>query len=188
MMFKRSRGGSALEEEVKLSMTPMIDVTFLILVFFMCTLQFKTLSAKMLAFLPTDTGLAPNQGPTEEPVRISLRVVDADRDLDVAQRRVILGRPGVPAFGRFLPIAQQPTEQKRVPIDPPEALTRLRDYLLEVRRLIPDAKAVISVEPEVPHACAITVLDVFKEAEFTDVSYSGINAGDMLRLQSGAIR
>jgi len=31
------------EEEHELEMTPMIDVTFLLLIFFMCTLKFKTL-------------------------------------------------------------------------------------------------------------------------------------------------
>jgi biopolymer transport protein ExbD len=188
MMPKRSRGGSALEDEVKISMTPMIDVTFLILVFFMCTLQFKTLEAKLAAFLPTDRGVDGEPIVQSEPVRISLRVVDGDRDRDVTQRRVILGRPGAPAFGRFLPIVDQPAGQRRVHTDPPDALTRLRDHLIEVRRRVPDVKAVISVEPEVPHACAITVLDVFKEADFADVSYSGISGDVMQRLQSGAIR
>lgn len=55
----------AIKEEVKLELTPMIDVTFLILIFFMCTLKFKTLEGKLLSYLPTDRGLANN--PSEKP-------------------------------------------------------------------------------------------------------------------------
>ena len=39
------------EEEIKLELTPMIDISFLILIFFMC-LPFKTLDGKLAAFLP----------------------------------------------------------------------------------------------------------------------------------------
>jgi len=39
-MLRRSRRP---RDEDRLDMTSMIDVTFLLLVFFMCTLQFKTL-------------------------------------------------------------------------------------------------------------------------------------------------
>ena len=36
-------------EEVKLSITPLIDVTFLLLIFFMCAMKFKTLETVALA-------------------------------------------------------------------------------------------------------------------------------------------
>ena len=38
-------------------MTPMIDVTFLLLIFFMCTLKFKILEGKLGAYLPKDVGV-----------------------------------------------------------------------------------------------------------------------------------
>ena len=44
------------EDEARLEMTPMIDVTFLLLVFFMATLQFKTLDGKLAAYLPKEAG------------------------------------------------------------------------------------------------------------------------------------
>jgi len=43
--------------EVKLQITPMIDVTFLLLIFFML-LPFRTLERKVAAFLPKDKGIA----------------------------------------------------------------------------------------------------------------------------------
>jgi biopolymer transport protein ExbD len=59
------------EEEVKLELTPMIDVSFLILIFFMC-LPFKTLEGKLQAFLPTDKGINPT--PQEPPLEIKVSV------------------------------------------------------------------------------------------------------------------
>ncbi|NJN14192.1 MAG: hypothetical protein HC813_00555 [Planctomycetes bacterium] len=67
-----SKSTQALQEEkVQLELTPMIDVSFLILIFFMC-LPFKTLEGKLLAFLPTDKGIAPI--PQEPPNEIMVSV------------------------------------------------------------------------------------------------------------------
>ena len=63
------------DEEVKLSITPLIDVTFLLLIFFMCAMKFKTLERKVAAFLPKDRGLAPTLDRPEDkhPVAIELK-------------------------------------------------------------------------------------------------------------------
>jgi len=54
----------AAREEVEMQMTPMIDVTFLLLIFFMCSIKFKLLDGKMAAYLPRDVGV--NATPAEE--------------------------------------------------------------------------------------------------------------------------
>ena len=46
-------------EEVEMDMTPMIDVTFLLLIFFLC-LEFKTLESKLSANLPKNVGIKAN--------------------------------------------------------------------------------------------------------------------------------
>jgi biopolymer transport protein ExbD len=63
------------DEEVKLSITPLIDVTFLLLIFFMCAMKFKTLERKVAAFLPKDRGLAPTLERPEDkhPIAIELK-------------------------------------------------------------------------------------------------------------------
>jgi biopolymer transport protein ExbD len=43
-----------------LNMTPMIDVVFQLLIFFMLTMQFKEVEGKLLSQLPKDKGLAPS--------------------------------------------------------------------------------------------------------------------------------
>ena len=52
-----------IQEEEKTNMTPMIDVVFLLIIFFLC-IDFKVLEAKLPAYLPKDKG---SQTTPEEP-------------------------------------------------------------------------------------------------------------------------
>lgn len=63
-------------EEVKLDLTPMIDVVFLLLIFFMCTIRFRSLEARLSAYLPKDVGVnsAP-AGPAVEQVDVVIKVL-----------------------------------------------------------------------------------------------------------------
>jgi biopolymer transport protein ExbD len=61
-------------EEVEMEMTPMIDVTFLLLIFFMCTLKFKVLEGKLAAYLPKDVGVNSTEAEPIEKVEILIRV------------------------------------------------------------------------------------------------------------------
>lgn len=45
------------KEETKMDMTPMIDVTFQLLIFFMCTLHFSTAEGILSSNLPKDVGI-----------------------------------------------------------------------------------------------------------------------------------
>ena len=59
-------------EKADMDMTPMIDVTFLLLIFFMCTLHFKTLEGMLQSYLPKDQGMQktnPVRDP-QEPITI----------------------------------------------------------------------------------------------------------------------
>jgi len=71
------------EEKNELEMTPMIDVTFLLLIFFMCTLKFKTLEGKLAAYLPKDVGVNSSESDPIEKVEILLQVVNEGNKLDV---------------------------------------------------------------------------------------------------------
>ncbi len=61
-------------EEVEPEMTPMIDVVFLLLIFFIVTLKFKTLEGRLDAALPKDRGTATQQTDEIEKVDIVIRV------------------------------------------------------------------------------------------------------------------
>jgi len=62
------------DETCELEMTPMIDVTFLLLIFFMCTLKFKTLEGKLSAFLPKDVGVNQMDAEPIEKVEVLVRL------------------------------------------------------------------------------------------------------------------
>ncbi|MFH0945622.1 MAG: biopolymer transporter ExbD [Planctomycetota bacterium] len=54
---KSSPASEAATEEIKIEMTPMIDVTFLLLIFFLCSIKFKILEGKLQTYLPKDVGV-----------------------------------------------------------------------------------------------------------------------------------
>jgi biopolymer transport protein ExbD len=60
-------------DEIDMNMTPMIDVCFQLLIFFMVTSKFKTLEGKLAAYLPKDRG--PRNIYTPPPDTLPIRVV-----------------------------------------------------------------------------------------------------------------
>jgi len=63
---------------VEMQLTPMIDVTFLILIFFMCSINFKLLDGKLSAYLPNDKGVnAPELTVNLERIKIGLKKSDS---------------------------------------------------------------------------------------------------------------
>lgn len=62
------------QEAVQIDMTPMIDVTFNLLIFFLCTLNFATSEGMLDAYLPKDVGVfnVLTKKSPEEPVYIKL--------------------------------------------------------------------------------------------------------------------
>lgn len=78
-MAKRKTQQDKTDQEVKLELTPMIDVTFLLLAFFILTMKFRVLEGKLDAQLPKDMG--PSQARTLQedrpPIRIRLQLLRA---------------------------------------------------------------------------------------------------------------
>lgn len=59
--------------EIELPLS-MIDVTFLLLIFFMCSMQFKTVEQKLSADLPKNEGQNPIPKKVEQPTEIRVKV------------------------------------------------------------------------------------------------------------------
>lgn len=74
-------------EEIKPDMTPMIDVTFLLLIFFIVTLKFKVLEGRLDAALPKDRGTSTSQAEEIEKVDIMLFVADPGELVDDPQMK-----------------------------------------------------------------------------------------------------
>lgn len=63
-------------EEIKIDFTSMIDVTFLLLIFFVVTLKFKVLEGRLDASLPKDMGTAATASEPIEKINVILLVSD----------------------------------------------------------------------------------------------------------------
>ena len=68
-----------IQEEPQINLTPMIDVVFLLLIFFMC-MKFKTVENKLPAELPLDSGLSPGPPDIFEQLRFSLKLLPNSKD------------------------------------------------------------------------------------------------------------
>jgi biopolymer transport protein ExbD len=184
---KKQKQLDMVQEEPNLDLTPMIDVTFQLLIFFLLTLKFKILEGKLESLLPLDKGLSNKQQEVQaEDVEIILKVLEEDKTKPASQRRVRYTRNGTNTpFGISKP-EWNPTTKSYV-CDPPDTLEKIMQHLQKVRKDSPDSKAKINAWPEVPHDRVVNVLNMMIEANFTNISYSGIPPSLIADLQSGKI-
>jgi len=154
------------EEEVKLELTPMIDISFLIIIFFMC-LPFKTLEGKLAAFLPTDKGINPI--PAEPPPEIKVKVH-------------ILARKEKPSrWGPNNKVVNKPTEFKYKLGDTGEetqSIERVGEFIRAAHKKAETVENVkvlgeIKAAHKVPHKFIIAVLNKFAENGMEKVDFYG---------------
>jgi biopolymer transport protein ExbD len=82
-------------EDKKPDMTSMIDVTFLLLIFFIVTLNFHTLEGRLDAALPKTHGIRQFDTPPIEPIVLTLQVANPGTlqvDPDSKRHKVFAGR------------------------------------------------------------------------------------------------
>ena len=72
---KRKKAKKKKFEEAEMNLTPMIDVVFLLLIFFLC-LEFKTLEGKLATNLPKDVGVNTSQAMPIE--KLDIRVAQVN--------------------------------------------------------------------------------------------------------------
>jgi biopolymer transport protein ExbD len=61
-----------IEEIININLTPMIDIIFQLVIFFMCAMHFKSMDGKLSTYLPKDKSISHNQPIQELEVTISL--------------------------------------------------------------------------------------------------------------------
>jgi hypothetical protein len=153
-------------DDAALNMTPMIDIVFQLILFFLFSLRFKSVAWRIEANLPKDRGQVWGQPVSPlEALRVTLVRLDPE-DPDRARTKVKLG-------GR---------EWVLPAVTTPDVLSRdaMRDEISrEMVRLrsATSGRGEIDVPPPrgvaVPHGDAILVLDAFLIAEFADVKFEG---------------
>jgi len=164
------------EDEAKMEMTPMIDVTFLLLIFFMCTLKFKTLEGKLAAYLPKDVGVNQMDAEPIEKVEILMRVVREGTKLkktDAGGSRPYTSND----TGRFDWGDDREMEYNVGPYrtndldDLGTKLTKVyRDRMSSNEEKVP---ATIDARPKTVYSDVVKVLDQAIDAGFTDITFVG---------------
>ncbi len=140
------------QEEVKLSITPLIDVTFLLLIFFMCAMKFKTLERKVAAYLPKDKGITPNVVPFEDGPKITV-MLKRERGEKGTRVKLLDAEIGQDARG-----------------------FQVLDERLQSIRSDPDNQdfpGEINAMEEVPHADVVRCIDAFMKAGISNIEFVG---------------
>jgi biopolymer transport protein ExbD len=135
-------------------MTPMIDVTFLLLIFFLCTLRFRSLEGKLAAYMPRQ------HGPVAEP---SVHVEPLLVRIDVAE-------PGDPARA-----GGGPLRSLRYRVGPLEtrSLAEVEARLAYQRAADPDRPVTLAPGEGVLHGEVVRVLDAALSAGIEGVTFAG---------------
>jgi len=158
------------QEEHKMAMTPMIDVTFLLLIFFLCTIKFKVLEGKLSAYLPKDVGVNQTEAEPVEKIEITIKIVHAGE-------RVFAANPGMGQpwdgdrnrryefKGRELIYSIGPRKTKK--------LTEIGKWLGDLYKQNPERPSTIDCRPGTVYGDMVPVLDAAVDAGFTDITFVG---------------
>jgi biopolymer transport protein ExbD len=165
-----------LQAPLELNMTPMIDMSFLLIIFFIC-LPMKALAAKIQAFLPTDKGINPTK--VEPPLEIKVTVHI------VAREERAMTYPPMPPAGQSDTVprrTEQVPQSFRYKLGNTEtdtgSLGDVLDYIKKAYAAVkdtPNAKITgeIKAGHKVPHKFVVAVLNKFAEAGMQKVDFYG---------------
>ncbi len=162
-------------DEVEMEMTPMIDVVFLLLIFFMCTLKFKTLEGKLSAYLPKDVGVNQMDAEPIEKVEILMRVKKDGKKLrpdgspytsddEAARRRFVYDAT------RELEYSVGPRKTRDI-----AELARRLKKIQKDRVAMGQEKVPVSIDPRAGtvYSDVVKVLDAAIDADFRDITFVG---------------
>jgi biopolymer transport protein ExbD len=166
-------------EETKGDMTPMIDCTFLLLIFFMCSIKFKILEGKLQTYLPKDVGV------NATPIQQILEKVDVR--IDRVATREKLNLDDLDSYKAWKSAGWKLDQVSlHVMGQPVRSMDELKALLREMRKRIPapDLKADPTAEDAlkmnieamkgVLYEDVVRVVDEAIAAGFTSITFRGI--------------
>ena len=140
-------------EPVVMELTPMIDVVFLLLIFFIVTLKFKVLEGKLPTFLPKDVGV--NSTPVDT---LLLKL-----EIYITSEGVTEGIKGE-QFSMTVVM-----DGRKVP-----SLRTLLDRLRGMKAQDPELKVTLYPQRGVDYEEVVKVVDVCVESQITDITFAGV--------------
>ncbi len=163
---KRDRGSG--NEEAEMDMTPMIDVTFLLLIFFLC-LEFKTLEGKLASNLPKDVGV--NTTPAEPIEKLDIRIElvkwgeEKHEHNNPAYRYDLIGHK-VKWYVGATPIKTMDALEKLLR---KEAKNKVKDSEGKLKR----KPITIKTGPGVVYQDVTQLIDLARDAKFEEITFGG---------------
>ncbi len=157
------------DDDPGINMTPMIDIVFQLIVFFLLTLKFKSVDSRIDASLPKNVGPDPTPVFTEETPRVVAKLFRERHETpDDAFTRVRVGN----RWTVDLPRSDRPGDAREAVLD------ALASELRTVHELGgADAGGVIKTPlptgATVPHGDVVAVLDAFLRAGMGRISFEG---------------
>lgn len=159
-------------KEVDTDLTPMIDVAFLMIIFFMC-LPFRTLAAKLEAFLPEERGIHITDQRPPEIFWIKLHLVGRDerqREWGPPDHRQTVTMPTRVTY-RFEDGRQT------------EDIEEVGRYIAQIKRAAASleraiVRGEIKARPKVPHKYIVAVMNQFADRGVPDVNFYGTSLPD----------
>jgi len=170
----------AMDDEAEMNMTPMIDVVFLLIIFFLC-IDFKILEAKLPANLPKDVGAHTTDVEPQE--KLNIQIV-CDNWGDERPRRQLTAQE-VKAGNKPSHYLVGHKVHWRVG---PQTIHTVEELLTELERIHADPSklqkdpetgemkvmgVVVEPGPETTYGDVASTLDAIGEAEFPDISFGG---------------
>lgn len=175
MAKRNSALSEIMDEKCELEMTPMIDVTFLLLIFFMCTLKFKILEGKLSAYLPKDVGVQAFDTPPVEKVDIRLDVRNSGTKLrwdSKAKKAVAYTENDAKAGLRFYYGDDRVVEYTvggKMTTQLSEVVRRLTTF----KKGDPEMKATVDARQDVTQKDVVVILDAAIDAGYDDITFKG---------------
>ncbi len=149
MVSEKSK--EAATEETKMQMTPMIDVTFLLLIFFLCSIKFKLLDGKLAAYLPRDVGV------NASPIDIELLKIDIRMELKPSNK-----------YGFVVTVND---ELMSFPFEFFRAVDALH-------KKAPELKATIYAGKKIEYGHVVMIVNECLRADLTDITFGGTPLDD----------
>lgn len=145
--------------EQKMDMTPMIDCIFQLIIFFMCSIKFKSLEGKLASYLPKDVGLMNTQVANPNMDEIRIKLVYDESQTKLLKTRIELKKTG----------------------NEPQVLSDWDSLFNEVKRHFDNLKAsgidkdfpfIIDPESKIPMQAVIHALDSCRRAGIEDIRFA----------------
>ena len=161
-----------MNEKCELQMTPMIDVTYLRLIFVMCTLKFKVLEGKLGAYLPKDVGVNPQDAEPKEKVDIRLDVLAPGNKMRYNDTGDPVPWTTADAGRRFF---YDSTRRIQYTVGPrrTEDLAEVTKILLSIKKAEPDKEATIDPRKACTNRDVVEALDAVMFAGYDNVTFKG---------------